>query len=139
MGRVTTLALFLLICRVTRPGSDHCKIPCRTSILCPDYHSSCPDRCSPLLGWLPFEWPTWNHPVSEPQLHSRAQAKCIHNSGMTRTLLSSSLCASTKGRAAMFESGNGLQWVPRRGTYTGMLESASLRRSLHAAASSHSS
>lgn len=132
----TTLALFLLIYRLTRPGSGYCKIHSCNSILCFDYCSFCPGMCSPLLGVLPFDWPTWNHPVREPQLHSSLQAKGIHANGMTEILLNYFLCESTEGRAAMISSGNGLQWVPRRGSHTEMLYSASVRRSLHAAASS---
>lgn len=132
-----TLALFLLIYRLTRPGSGHCKIPSCTSVLCLDYCSFCPGMCSPLLGWLPFDWVTWDHSVREPQLHSSLQAKGIHTNSVTEILLNHSLCESTEGRAAMISSGNGLQWVPRRDSHTEMLYSAPLRRSLHPAASLH--
>lgn len=122
-GHKTTLFLFLHTYRVTKPGSGHCKTPCCTSILCLDYQSSCLAMCFPLLEWLPFEWLTRSHPVSEPQLHSSLQAKCMHINGMTETLLSYSLCENTfvKGRAAMIYSGKGLKQVQRRSTHTGML------------------
>lgn len=125
-----TLALFLLIYRLTRQARATAK-----SLLALAYCSFCPGMCSPLLGWLSFDWATWDHSVREPQLHSSLQAKGIHTNGVTEILLNYSLCESTEGRAAMISSGNGLQWVPRRGSHTEMLYSAPLRRSLHPAAS----
>lgn len=104
-GHRTTLALFLLMYRMTGPGLGHCKIPCCISILRLNNYGSCPDNAL-LREWLPFEVLTWSHTVRKPQRHLSLQAKCIYTDDMTEPLRSCPLCDSEKGERAVHD----LEW-----------------------------